>query len=56
MLGTTAPSLNGRVATVGVFLYDKVLGMNLPWLKNIASPRFQTRLPVVLTLEEVTST
>ena len=38
-----------------LFLYNKVLGLDLPWLKDIGRPNVQVRLPVVLSLEDVTS-
>lgn len=36
-----------------VFLYAKVLQLELPWLQSIGRPRVQKRLPVVLSHEEV---
>lgn len=36
-----------------LFLYEKVLDINLPWLTEIGRPRIQKRLPVVLVPEEV---
>ncbi|MFO1252931.1 MAG: integron integrase [Inhella sp.] len=36
-----------------VFLYAKVLQLQLPWLKDLGRPRQQRRLPVVLSPEEV---
>jgi integron integrase len=36
-----------------VFLYQKVLGVDLPWLAEIGRPRSRVRLPVVLTHDEV---
>ena len=36
-----------------VFLYEKVLGLDLPWLAQIGRPKRQARLPEVLTLQEV---
>ena len=50
-----APSTHKQALAALLFLYGKVLGLDLPWLKDIGSPRVQTRLPVVLTLEEVTA-
>lgn len=38
-----------------LFLYSKVLGVDLPWLTDIGRPREVKRLPVVLTQEEVTA-
>ena len=36
-----------------VFLYQKVLGLDLPWLAQIGRPKRQARLPEVLTPHEV---
>jgi integrase len=36
-----------------VFLYEKVLGLDLPWLAGIGRPQAPRRLPVVLTHGEV---
>jgi integron integrase len=36
-----------------LFLYGKVLGVQLPWMAEIGRPRAQRRLPVVLTREEL---
>ena len=36
-----------------VFLYQKVLGLDLPWLAEIGRPKAQVRLPEVLTHHEV---
>ena len=36
-----------------VFLYEKVLGLDLPWLAQIGRPKRQARLPEVLTPQEV---
>ena len=36
-----------------VFLYQKVLGTDLPWLAEIGRPKSRVRLPVVLTHDEV---
>jgi len=36
-----------------VFLYEKVLGLDLPWLAQIGRPKRQARLPEVLTPHEV---
>lgn len=36
-----------------LFLYQKVLGVDLPWLDGLARPTAPRRLPVVLTREEV---
>jgi integrase len=36
-----------------LFLYQKVLGVDLPWMSEMGHPRSRTRLPVVLTHDEV---
>lgn len=36
-----------------LFLYQKVLGQQLPWLADIGRPRAERRLPVVLSVDEV---
>ena len=36
-----------------VFLYQRVLGFDLPWLAEIGRPKSRVRLPVVLTHDEV---
>ena len=36
-----------------VFLYQQVLGLDLPWLAEIGRPKSRVRLPVVLTHDEV---
>jgi integron integrase len=38
-----------------LFLYGKVLEVQLPWMNDVGRPRVQRRLPVVLTVEEVAS-
>jgi len=36
-----------------LFLYQRVLGLDLPWLSEIGRPKSRVRLPVVLTHDEV---
>ena len=36
-----------------IFLYQRVLGLELPWLDEIGRPKSRVRLPVVLTPDEV---
>lgn len=38
-----------------LFMYDKVLQIELPWLSNLGRPRAHRRLPVVLSQDEVRS-
>ena len=36
-----------------LFLYQKILGLSLPWMEAIGRPRREPRLPVVLSVDEV---
>lgn len=36
-----------------LFLYTKVLGVQLPWMSEVGRPRVQRRLPVVVSREEL---
>ena len=36
-----------------LFLYSKVLGMQLPWMSDVGRPRVKQRLPVVLSRDEL---
>jgi integron integrase len=36
-----------------LFLYQRVLGLDLPWMREMGRPRNRTRLPVVLARDEV---
>lgn len=48
-----ASSTHTQALSALLFLYAKVLGRELPWLKDIGRPRMQRRLPVILSREEV---
>jgi site-specific recombinase XerD len=48
-----AASTHNPALSALLFLYRNVLGLELPWLGNIARPRRPRRLPVVLTRDEV---
>jgi len=50
-----APATHKQALAALLFLYTKVLGLNLPWMQDIGHPRIQPRLPVVLSLDEVTA-
>ena len=52
--GRVAASTQNQAKSALLFLYKEVLGAELPWLDNIQSAAAATRLPVVLTREEVT--
>jgi integron integrase len=48
-----AASTHNQALSALLFLYRDVLGVELPWVGDIARPRRPQRLPVVLTREEV---
>lgn len=48
-----AVSTHRQALSALLFLYQKVLGQNLPWMEEIGRPHRQPRLPVVLSVEEV---
>lgn len=48
----TPSTLNQALAAL-VFLYSKVLGVNLPWLNEVVRATRPSRLPTVLTKQEV---
>jgi integron integrase len=48
-----APATHHQALSALLFLYQKVLRMNLPWMGDIGRPRSERRLPVVMTHEEV---
>lgn len=48
-----SPSTHKQALAALLFLYERVLGMKLPWLDEIGRPRSERRLPVVLSAEEV---
>lgn len=48
-----APSSHRQALSALLFLYGKVLGVNLPWMTEIGRPQTQRRLPVVLSVEEI---
>jgi integron integrase len=48
-----AASSHQQALAALLFLYEQVLGIELPWLTKIGRPRKPTRLPVVLTRDEV---
>ncbi len=48
-----AASTHRQALAAILFLYQKVLGVDLPWLKEIGSPRTFRRLPVVLGQDEI---
>ncbi|RQO61335.1 integrase [Paucibacter sp. KBW04] len=48
-----APATHRRALSALLFLYGKVLGVQLPWMSEIGRPRPQRRLPVVMSRDEV---
>lgn len=50
-----AASTHRQALSALLFLYGKVLVMDLPWMQSIGRPQVKRRLPVVLSREEVTT-
>ena len=48
-----SPSTHSQALSALLFFYTKVLGQDLPWLKEVEHPRRRQRLPVVLTVDAV---
>jgi integron integrase len=48
-----APGTHRQALSALLFLYQKVLRQDLPWMREIGRPRNDRRLPVVLTVDEV---
>lgn len=48
-----APATHRQALSALLFLYSKVLGVQLPWMSEIGRPRPQRRLPVVMSRDEV---
>ena len=48
-----APATHKQALSALLFLYQKVLGQDIPWMTEIGRPKDRVRLPVVLTHEEV---
>ena len=53
VVGRVSASTQNQAKSALLFLYREVLGIDLPWLDDIASARQGKRLPVVLTMAEV---
>jgi site-specific recombinase XerD len=51
--GRVAASTQNQALSAILFLYRDVIGTDLPWLDEIVRARRPTRLPVVLTRDEV---
>ncbi len=48
-----APGTHRQALSALLFLYQKVLRQELPWMADIGRPRSERRLPVVLSVDEV---
>lgn len=48
-----AASTHKQALSALIFLYGRVLGVQLPWMTQIGRPRVQRRLPVVLSQDEL---
>lgn len=48
-----APATHRQALSALLFFYGKVLGVDLPWMREIGRPKERRRLPVVLSPEEV---
>lgn len=48
-----AVSTHRQALSALLFLYQKVLGLDLPWMQSIGRPQRKPRLPVVLSADEV---
>lgn len=48
-----APATHQQALSALLFLYQKVLRQDLPWMAEIGRPRGEKRLPVVLSVDEV---
>ena len=48
-----APSTQAQALSALLFLYKEVLGIELPWMNNVARAKERRHVPVVLTQEEV---
>ncbi|MBI5269792.1 MAG: integron integrase [Burkholderiales bacterium] len=48
-----SPSTHKQALSALLFLFQAVLGQELPWMNELARPRGQPRLPVVLSVAEV---
>lgn len=48
-----APSTHNQALSAILFLYTKVLGLDLPWLSSIGRPAVRRRFPMMLTPDDV---
>jgi integron integrase len=52
--GHVAPSTQNQALSALLFLYREVLRLQLPWMENVVRAKRPSRLPVVLSVAEVT--
>ena len=50
-----SPSTHKQALSALLFLYREVLGLDLPWMQGIGRPQQKKRIPVVLTVPEVSA-
>ncbi len=48
-----SPSTHKQALSALLFLYQKVLNQSMPWMHEIGRPKYERRLPVVLSHEEI---
>ncbi|MGB7306363.1 MAG: integron integrase [Burkholderiaceae bacterium] len=48
-----APATHRQALAALLFMYERVLGIELPWLKEIGRPQVRQRLPVVLSQAQI---
>ncbi len=48
-----SPSTHKQALSALLFLYQKVLRQNMPWMQEIGRPKHERRLPVVLSHDEI---
>jgi len=54
VVGNVAAATQNQAKAALLFLYREVLGIELPWLDNVAHAKQPVRLPIVLTRDETT--
>jgi integrase len=48
-----APATHRQALSALLFLYGKVLGQDLPWMREIGRPQTRPKLPIILTKDEL---
>ena len=51
--GHVSPSTQNQALSALLFLYREVMGVTLPWMENVIRAKRPSRLPVVLSVDEV---